>query len=132
MDLSPKTTVIQSADEKRWLGSKHGTDTLETITLDITNGGFTIVDGGDGYGYIKSGTPVKLHTATNLYRRVNTGTGTEEAADGHLFETVRVKTGTGATTKAGGSLLWHGVVVDALVPGTFVDANRAAKHIRYV
>lgn len=132
MDLSPKTFSKSYNDEKLWLGSKHGADCTRAITLDITNGGFTIVDGGDGYGYIQSGTPIKKHAGTGLYRRVVTTSGSEEAADGHLFESVRVKTGSGASTKAGGSLFWHGVVVDAKVPGTFVDANRAAKNILYV
>jgi len=135
MDLSPKTTVTQHADEKLWLGSKHGTDCTETITLDITNGGFQTSDfvaGGDGYSYLKSGIPLKKHAGTGLYRRVVGTAGSEEKADGHLFESVRVKTGTGATTKAGASLLWHGKVVIAKVPTPFVTANQAAAHIRYV
>jgi hypothetical protein len=128
MDLSPKTTTVTTQDEKRWLGTDHGTDCMETITLDVTNGGFTVVDGGDGWGYIKSGEPLKKDGATALYKRALS----TEACDGHLFESVRVKTGTGATTKAGASLYWHGKVIAAQVPGAFVTAQRAAANIRYV
>jgi hypothetical protein len=131
MDLSPRTTTSGHNDEKQWLGSKHGTDATRTITLDITNGGFEagdlVVGDAVGFSYIRSGVPLKKHAATGLYRR-NT---TTAACDGHLFESVRIKVGDGATTKAGAALHWHGVVVDAQVPGTFVDADRAP-HILYV
>lgn len=125
MDLSPTRTETTISDTREWLGSTHGTEALETITLDVTNGGFGFTTAG---GKIPRGTPIKLHAASKKYRRVVTTGGSEEVADGHLWEDVTVKPG---STEVGGSLFWHGVVVDAKVPGTFVDANRA-KFIRYI
>ena len=124
MDLSPTRTTV-SKTKIPWRADDHGVDSLESITLDITNGGFGFTTAG---GTIPEGTPIKKHTASGFYRRVVTTSGSEEKADGHLFEDVVVKPG---STKVGGSLFWHGKVIDANVPGTFVDANRA-DHIRYV
>lgn len=121
MDLTPTRTTKSTVVDKLWLASDHGKDTPQTITLDVTNGGFGFTTAG---GTIKSGTPVKLHAASKLYRRV----GAEEVADGHVYEDVVVKPG---TTKVGGSLFWHGLVVAAKVPGTFVAGNQSP-HIRYV
>lgn len=123
MDLSPTTTVVELTRDKTWLGSAHGTDCTRTITLDIAGGTFaTVLE--EGGTIVPSGTPV-VKGAGETY---DLATGAGVVADGHLFEDVKVNAD---TTNAGGALLWHGVVVDAQVPGTFVDANRA-KHILYV
>lgn len=123
MDLSPKRTTVSKV-KVPWRADDHGTDTLETIELDITNGGFGFTTAG---GTIPEGTPIKRHSS-GRYRRVVTTSGSEEAADGHLYEDVVVKPG---STKVGGSLFWHGRVVNANVPTPFPAASQA-KHIRYV
>lgn len=128
MDLSPHTTTVQPVDEKRWLGSTHGTDCTSTITLDVDGGSFDdlIVDGGNGYGYIPSGTAVDEDG--DLYVLNEGGS----ACSGHLVESVRVKLGADSTETAGAALLWHGVVNAELVPGGTFDASTdAAAFIRY-
>lgn len=126
MDLSPTRTETVISDVKAWLAGKFGSDATQTGTLDITNGGFGFTTAG---GTVPEGTPVKYHAASKKYRRVVTTGGSEEKADGHVWNDVKVKPG---TTEVGFALFWiGGPVVDAQVPGTFVDANRCPL-IRYV
>lgn len=127
MDLSPHTTTRTETRDKRWLGSQHGTDCTETITLDIAGGTFAAVRVADGKGgfVIPSGTPLN-EGADGLYDRASGA----DVAEGHLFEDVLIAAD---TTAAGGALFWHGKVVQANLPAGsgFADANRAP-HIRYV
>lgn len=126
MDLSPTRTTTTISDVKAWLAGKFGTDALQTGTLDITNGGFGFTTAG---GVVSEGTPVKYHAASKKYRRVVTTSGSEEKADGHVFNDVKVKPG---TTEVGFSLHWiGGPVVAAKVPGTFPAACRSAL-MRYI
>lgn len=123
MDLSPNITTTSPVRDKTWLGSQHGTDCTRSITLDIAGGTFAavIVAGaaGSGQSIIPSGTALNKD-AGGLYDRASG----VDVAEGHLFEDVVFNT---ASAKAGGSLLWHGVVVQAKLPAGsgFVDANRA-------
>lgn len=130
MDLSPHTTTITPVDEKLWLGSKHGLDCPETITLDVEGGSFdgVIVDNGDGWGYIPSGCAL-IGPSQGLYSLQSGATD----AEGHLVESVRVRiSDSDGTVTAGGALLWHGVVVEDKVPGTFDGSANGATFIRYV
>lgn len=63
MDLTLRTKVF-GVDDQSWLGSAHGTDSTESITLDTS--AFTA---GVHYpdGYFKSGIPLGLISATGLY-----------------------------------------------------------------
>lgn len=123
MDLSPTTTTTTLVREKPWLASAHGTDCPITVTLDV--GGSTFdsirVNNGDGTYTIPSGVAL-VKGAGTLYQRVDG----DDVARGHLLEEVRFKAG---STKAGASLLWHGLIVQAKVPastaGAFANANRA-------
>lgn len=126
MDLSPQRTTVTVTHDRPWLAGLVGVPANETGTLDITNGGFGFTVAG---GTVLSGTPVKKHAGTGLYRRVVTTASSEEEADGHVYSDVVVKPG---TTKEGFALfVLHGPVIDAKVPGTFVDLNRS-RHIRYI
>lgn len=127
MDLSPKTTTTSPVRDKTWLGTQHGCDCTETITLDIAGGTFAAVRQPDGRGgfVIPSGTALNMG-ADGLYDRASGA----DVAEGHLFEDVLISAD---TTQAGGALYWHGKVVQAKLPAGsgFADANRAP-HIRYV
>jgi hypothetical protein len=128
MDLSPSTTTTTVVREKTWLGSQHGTDCPQTITIDVGGGTFAavmIASTRPGESIIPSGTAVN-ELPSGLYARASGA----DVAEGHLFEDVVVKTG---STAAGASLFWHGVVVQAKLPAGsgFVNANRAP-FIKYV
>lgn len=126
MDLSPTTTTTAVARQKLWLASAHGTDSTDTVTLDIAGGSFAavLVDNGNGTSTVPSGTAIVK--SGNTYDRASGAA----VADGHLYEDVIVRS---TTTNAGGAMLWHGEVVQAQLPAGsgFVDANRAP-HVRYV
>lgn len=63
MNIAPATTNYQVEDHS-WLGSAHGTDSTETITLDVS--AFT-ANTHYPNGYILSGTPLAKITASGLY-----------------------------------------------------------------
>lgn len=121
MDLSPSTTITTPVEaQKLWLASKHGTDCMDTITLDLSHASWTPYKTQDpqgvGRSYVRSGIPVKKSGTT--YQVAATGS----AADGFLFETVFFNS---ASTKAGGSLLWHGEVNGAQVVAIKADFSAA-------
>lgn len=126
MDLSPTTTTTAVARQKLWLASAHGTDSPQTVTLDIAGGSFAAVriDNGNGTYTIPSGTAIVRSGTT--YDRASGAA----VADGHLYEDVIYRNGSAA---AGGAMLWHCEVVQAKLPAGsgFVDANRA-RLVRYV
>lgn len=132
LNLPIKTEAFSPPEDQRWLGSAHGTNEADPITLD-----------GDSFlttfptGVVPSGVVLGKVTATGLYRQYIDGNsdGTE-VARGHLFTTVDL----GGTTAAvvgnvGAALYWHGEVVEASLP-TGHGLNAAAKadlpQIRYV
>ena len=124
MDLSPTVTVNDSPGrDKRWLKSQHGQDSLISITLDIAGGTFDGVltagsYAGTGKKVVPSGIAV-FPIGNGLYRKCAVG----EVAKFHIFEDVVVTPG--ATANAGASGFWHGVVVQAKLPGGFVNANKS-------
>lgn len=118
MDLTPTTTVSQPVDDKQWLGSLHGTDCTRSITLDVATFASVKTAAQNGLrATIPSGVPLK-----KVGNKYALATGADVAV-GHLYETVLLNP---TSTAAGGALLWHGVVVAARVPGTFVPANQVA------
>lgn len=132
MDLGFKTETFSPVEDHTWLGSAHGTDNCDSITLD-----------GDAFlatfanGIVPSGVVLGRVTATGLYRPYADGAvdGTE-VARGHLFTTVDLGGTTAATVgNVAAALLWHGEVVEANLPtGHGLDAAAKADlpQIRYV
>ena len=110
MDLSVRTTDYAVGDH-RWLGSSHGTDMGQTITLDAS--AFT-ADDHNANGFIPSGTCLGLITASGLYGPydVDAADGTETGV-GHLLTDVAAAD---LTADLGASLFTHGVVVEAFLP----------------
>lgn len=119
MDISVKQTNYQTED-RSWLGSAHGTEATETITLDVST--FTA---GTHYpnGYIFSGVTLGKITASGKYGPYNDGASDgRQTMVGHLFSGVKVRTD--ADVDAAGALLVHGIVVEAKLPtGHGLDAN---------
>jgi hypothetical protein len=113
-------TETFSQDRRDWLGSEHGTDIVQSITLDVSK--FTA---GTHYpdGYIKSGIPLGKITAGGKY-----GLYDDAASDGRqtcvgfLFTGVEVVTRRGVTlTSAVASMLIHCVIRESKLP-VAVDA----------
>lgn len=129
MDIAPVTTSY-ALDDLSWLGSQHGIEAGESITLLVSS--FT---SGTHYpdGFLKSGLPLGKITASGKY-----GPYDDAASDGrqtlvgHLYGGVPVATGGGANL--GGALLTHGKVREANLPLAVDAAGKAdvAGRIRYV
>lgn len=129
MDIAPRTTSY-ALDNNSWLGSSHGTEATETITVDADQGFVA----GTHYpnGYIPSGTKLGKITASGLY-----GLYDDAAADGRqtlvgfLYGGIAVN----ATTDViGAAMFTHGKVREANLPFT-VDANGkadVASRIRFI
>ncbi|MFD9792118.1 head decoration protein [Streptomyces sp. NPDC059070] len=139
MTLQPITTSATYTADRAWLGSLHGTNSTETITLDISKliaGTHYIAstDTNQPYSRIVSGVPVGKITASGLYGAYDpAATDGRQALAGFVFaETLFAPT----ATKIPAALLWHGVVVTAKVPGgidiTKVTASVTGPQIRFV
>lgn len=114
MDLSVTRVTEELRDDLSWLGSAHGTQATQTITLDVTK--FTDDHKSDG-GSLLSGLPLAV-------------TGTDQGQDlyglwtvgatlaGFLYKGVRTAEG---QTRAGAAILEHGRVKVDNLPVT-VDA----------
>ncbi|MEW1867038.1 head decoration protein [Streptomyces caelestis] len=120
MDLS-LTTQTFGADDQSWLGSMHGTQATESITLDVST--FTA---GTHYpaGYFKSGIPLGRITATGKYGPYNgaAADGTETLV-GFLYAAVKAPAAN--TTDVAGAMLVHGKVVASRLPVPVDAAGRA-------
>lgn len=132
VNLPIRREVYDYAENQSWLGSKHGTQEADPITLD-----------GDAFltafptGVIPSGVVLGRVTATGKYQPYNNGLATGvETARGHLFTSVDL----GGTTAAvvgdvAAALYWHGEVVEANLPtnhGLDAPAKVDLAQIRYV
>ncbi|WP_327725731.1 head decoration protein [Streptomyces europaeiscabiei] len=117
MDLS-LTTRTFGVDDQSWLGSEHGTQATESVTLDTST--FTA---GTHYpeGFFKSGIPLGKITATGKYGPYNNAAadGTEVLV-GFLFAAVQAPTVN--TVDPAGALFVHGKVREARLPLGAVDA----------
>ncbi|MGW2861004.1 head decoration protein [Streptomyces sp. NPDC001205] len=125
--------------DRAWLGSLHGTNSTETITLDVsklTAGTHYVAstDTSQPYSRVLSGVPVGKVTASGLYGVFDpAATDGRQTLAGHVFaETLFAP----AATKVPAALLWHGVVIAAKVPGgidpTKVTPSVTGPQIRYV
>lgn len=129
MKLQP-TTTDYVLDNHSWLGSAHGTEATETITVDA-DAGFVA---GTHYpdGFLPSGTKLGKITASGKY-----GLYDDAAADGRqtlvgfLYGGLAVSA---ATDDLGGALFVHGKVREANLPFAVDAAGKAdvANRIRFI
>ncbi|WP_327359327.1 head decoration protein [Streptomyces sp. NBC_01304] len=123
--------------DRDWLASRHGTDSTETITLDLTkltkNTHYVEPTATQPHGYVRSGVPVGRITASGLY-----GPYDPAAKDGRetLAGLVYAEAPfTPGTTKVPAALFWHGTVKAAKIPGGIDPAkiayNATAAQIRF-
>lgn len=111
MDLTPQSTTVTALEDRSWLGSAHGTESTDTITLDLS-----AFDEATHYpdGEIKSGTCLAQITASTLYGPYDgAGAGGLEVGKGYLFSVIKVVNPAG---KAGAALLNHGKVRVSKLP----------------
>jgi hypothetical protein len=113
MDLTVRT-VSHQAEDRAWLGSAHGTDCTESITVATSE--FTRARHFPN-GFIPSGTPVALITSgdkAGTYGPYDPAkTNGQQTLAGHLFSSVAV---TEPGPNIGAALLWHGAVLIARLP----------------
>lgn len=139
MDLATRKESFGSEDLS-WLGSAHGTEAQETITLD---GSAFSADFADGV--IPSGTVLGKITDSGLYGPyAAAGAGGLDAAVGFLATTTRLQRrdlGDSSTVfnDVGAALLWHGRIVVSNLPvqdgpGSLDDGARGdlASKFRFV
>ena len=128
MSIQPRSTDYAVPDDPSWLGSAHGLDSTQTITLYVS--AFTA---GTHYpnGAILSGNPLGKITATGLYGPYTTGAadGTDVLA-GFLVGTKQVN----GQTKLVSAILTHGAVREARLPFPVDAAGKAdvAGTIRFI
>ncbi|MFI8853678.1 head decoration protein [Streptomyces sp. NPDC053499] len=129
MELSLKTTTY-GVDDQSWLGSEHGTQATESITIDVST-----LTAATHYpdGYIKSGIPLGLITASGKYGLYNDAAvdGTETLV-GFLFAAVPAPSDN--TIDVAGAMLTHGKVRESRLPVAVDAAGQAdvAGSIRFV
>lgn len=106
MDLS-MNSVSWGAGDQRWIGSRHGTQNAQTVTLDISK--FT--DFGDT---IPSGIPLKRGTS-GRYEPV---TDVADTLAGYLF-TEQANKGTVQVAP----MIWHGLIRVSYLPADAFDVS---------
>ncbi|WP_127353894.1 head decoration protein [Actinacidiphila soli] len=136
MTVQPVTFTQNLTADRAWLASLHGTDNVDTITLDMSTFAagthyFASTDTTIPYSRLLSGLPVGKITASGLYGLYSTG-----AADGRqnlagfVFAEVLFAP---AQTKVPAALLWHGSVKTAKLPvAVAAVAPSAVCQIRFV
>lgn len=113
-------------DDQSWLGSAHGTDAPQTITIDTTT--FTLaahfVD--EVGGWLKSGLPLRYLRTENGQKIYGLWAATFDLA-GFLFTTTEA-----AAALVGGSILEHGRVRTAKLPVAVDAAGQATADGRII
>lgn len=129
MRLGIRSEVFNPAEDHTWLGSRHGTDNGDPITLDGD-----LMLAAFPSGLVPSGVVVAKVTATGRYAFYTDagthGAGTDTARY-HLLTTKQVFAG--EHTPAAG--FWHGEVVEAKLPaghGLTAAAKADLTQVRYV
>ncbi len=122
MDISLQPTEVWTAENRSWVGSAHGTDVTQTITL--KNSLFTA---GTHYpdGYVPSGIVLGRVTASGLYGPYDDAASDgRQVAVGFLYSSVKMRA---SGPDVGAAIHWHGIVIAAKLPfqsGTgSLDAN---------
>lgn len=128
VSIAPQPGTSFITDDPSWLGSAHGTDSTDTITLDVSL--FTAATHYPN-GFLPGGLPLGKVTATGLYGPYdNAVVDGRETFVGHLIAPRKVDS---ATQKIAAAMLTHGKVVEANLPVT-IDATGkadAAGRIQY-
>ncbi|GAA3371234.1 hypothetical protein GCM10020367_21070 [Streptomyces sannanensis] len=136
MSIQPITTSSSYTANRSWLASLHGTDSTDTITLDmstLTAGTHYIAstESTQPYSRVLSGIPVGKITASGLYGLYATGAtdGRQDLA-GFIFAEALFAPG---QAKVPAALLWHGSVITAKLPVAVTPvAPSATCQIRFV
>jgi len=130
MNLSIKTTTYGAPENQEWLGSAHGTQSPDSITLDGASLGALFPT-----GFVPSGIPLKRNAGTGRYAAAITA----EVPDYHLFTSCDLTAGgtMPVTTDTPASGLWTCQVIAAKVPAyagktSVVAANTTSGLFRYV
>lgn len=125
--LNIRSEEFLPAENQEWLGSAHGTQECEPVTLDGPAFAAAYPD-----GVVPSGAVVARNVAGTKVVPYATGAADSTAtAVGHLFTTTLVSAAADTT----GALYWHGRVRVAKLPASskFDNAVKAdLPHIRYV
>lgn len=144
MNLSQTRETITAAGDQSWLGSAHGTDNAESVTLDGARFTTDTQETRWPEGEVPSGVVVARDATSGLvvpydetYDSDAATAGAQpngaDVAIGHLLEGVRIDATAPGNVAA--ALFWHGQVVVANLP-TGHGLNQAAaaemSHIHYV
>lgn len=117
MDLSLKTETF-GADDQSWLGSEHGTQATESVTLDTST--FT-ANTHYPQGFFKSGIPLGRITASGKFGPYdNAASDGRQTLVGFLFAAVKAPAVN--TVDVAGAMLVHGKVRESRLPLGAVDA----------
>lgn len=123
--LATRSTTYVPAEDHSWLGSAHGTQECDSITLDHTQ--FASFN-----GLVPSGVVLAKNVAGTKYVPFATAAGDATGvAVGHLFTTTVMPTDQDVSAP----LYWHGEVIIAKLPtGSGYDSTVKADlpQIRYV
>ncbi|MGX1909294.1 head decoration protein [Streptomyces phaeochromogenes] len=127
MSIQPYTTSVTVTANRDWLASRHGTDSTETITLDLTkltkNTHYVEPTATQPHGHIRSGVAVGRIAASGLF-----GAYDPAAKDGReVFAGLVYAEApfTPGVTKVPAALFWHGTVNTAKIPGGIDPAKIA-------
>jgi hypothetical protein len=106
MSLSIKTQSFAVPENQEWLSSAHGTQSMDSVTLDAA-----LCVAKFATGLIPSGIPLKKQGSGKYAPAISTDT----TYDGHLFVTVDLTLGgtvaAGSAVDTPSSLLWTGEVI---------------------
>ncbi|WP_399932263.1 head decoration protein [Streptomyces kanamyceticus] len=138
MSIQPYTTTVTVTADRDWLASRHGTDSTETITLDLDkltkHVHYVEPTAAQPHGFVRSGVPVGGITASGLY-----GAYDPAADDGRAVLAGLVYAEapfTPGVTKVPAALLWHGTAHTAKIPGGLdpakITPNPAGAQIRFL
>lgn len=132
MGLQVRTSTFSPAENQEWLGSAHGTQECDPVTLDAA-----LCIAVFPTGLIPSGVTLGKVTATGKYGPYSdAAVDGRTTAQGHLFTTIDLTAGgTQAAADTPAALFWHGEVVEAKLPASHgLDANGKTdlKFIKYV
>lgn len=131
MSIQPVTTSECLTADREWLAALHGTDSTDTITLDLClfeeGVHYQCGDGCEPYGRVLSGVPVGKVAESGLYGPYDPeATCGRQVLVGFVFAEAPFAPG---QTRVPAALLWHGAVKSAKVPGG-IDVSQLAWHPR--